>query len=90
MRTLVHYIFLCSNFSAVLENGIMGPQKILFTTDDEFIKQKAEQLNKSSTNNFRTIRCRGLISMFTNSCVLVVLGANGIFATAVIKELLLY
>lgn len=45
----------------------MGPQKILFTTDDEFIKQKAEQLNKSSTNNFRTTRCRGLISMLTNS-----------------------
>ena len=60
-----------------LENGIMGPQKILFTTDDEFIKQKAEQLNKSSTNNFRTSRCRGLISMFTNSCVLAVLATNG-------------
>ena len=56
-----------------LENGIMGPQKILFTTDDEFIKQKAEQLNKSSTNNFRTVRCRGLISI---SFVLAVLGAN--------------
>ena len=69
-----------------LENGIMGPQKILFTTDDEFIKQKAEQLNKSSTNNFRTSRCRGLISMFTNSCVLAVLGANGIFAKAMLSK----
>ena len=56
-----------------LENGIMGPQKILFTTDDEFIKQKAEQLNKSSTNSFRTSRERGLISISTisgNNCVL--------------------
>ena len=41
LEKCVHYVFLCSNFSAVLENGIMGPQKILFTTDDEFIKQKS-------------------------------------------------
>ena len=67
----------------------MGPQKILFTTDDEFIKQKAEQLNKSSTNNFRTIRCKGFISI--SFVMAYVLGTNGIFVKAnVIKELLLY
>ena len=72
-----------------LENSIMGPQKILFTTDDEFIKQKAEQLNKSSTNNFRTIRCKGFISI--SFVMAYVLGTNGIFVKAnVIKELLLY